>query len=189
MMKLASRIVLVCLLFATAAWAQQVQVSADYLYLGSNRAPGATDWFAADGGRADVSVGDWRHLSFVGEFAGAHTSNLTSSGTGQTLFTALAGPRRSIILGRGERRKISAFAQALLGDVHASDGLFPSGPKIESSADSFALSTGGGLEAGLNHGISLRLIQADYLYTHLPNHYDSYESSFRIGAGVAFRLR
>jgi hypothetical protein len=48
---------------------------------------------------------------------------------------------------------------------------------------------GGGMEVGLNHGISLRLIQADYLYTHLPNLYDNYESNFRLGAGVAFRLR
>jgi hypothetical protein len=189
MMKLATRIVLVSLLFATAAWAQQVQVSADYLYMGANHVPGATDWFAADGARADISVGDWRHLSFVGEFAGTHASNLSSSGTGQTLFTYLGGARRTIALGSfGEKRKISAFAQLLLGDVHASEGLFPSGTAIKTSEDSFALSAGGGLEAGLGRGISLRLIQADYLYTHLPNLHDSYQSSVRIGAGVAFRL-
>ncbi len=187
-MKLANRIVLVCLLFATAAWAQQVQLSVDYLYMGSNRVPGAADWFAANGGRADISVGNWRHLSLVGEIAGSHTSNLTSPGSGQTLSTFLAGPRRSIAIGRGERRKISAFAQVLLGDVHPTDGLFPSGQTIKSSADAFALSAGGGLERGLSHGISLRLIQADYLYTCLPNYYSSYESSFRIGAGVAFQL-
>ncbi len=183
-MKLAIRTVLVCLLFAAAAWAQQIQVSADYLYVGSNHVPGATDWFAANGGRADVSIGNWRHLSLVGEFAGSHSS----SDTGQTLFTTMVGPRRSIVLGRGERRKISAFAQVLLGDVHASDGLFPSGATIKNSANAFALSAGGGLETALNHSISLRLIQADYLYTQLPNYYDSYQSSFRLGAGVAFRL-
>lgn len=187
-MKLAIRIVLVCSLFATAAWAQQVQLSADYLYLGSNRVPGATDWFAANGGRADVSIGNWRQLSFVGEFAGSHTSNLSSAGTGQTLFTNLVGPRRNIALSRGERHKISAFAQVLVGEVHASDGLFPSGSKFTTSEDAFAMSAGGGLQRGLGHGISLRLIQADYLYTHLPNQYSSYQSSFRLGAGVAFQL-
>jgi hypothetical protein len=88
-----------------------------------------------------------------------------------------------------EKHKVSAFAQVLLGGVHASDGLFPSGTTNKNSADAFALSTGGGLEVGLNHGISLRLIQADYLYTRLPNLYDNYESNFRLGAGVAFRLR
>jgi hypothetical protein len=106
-----------------------------------------------------------------------------------TTFTYLAGPRRSIALGRLEKRKVAAFAQVLLGGVHASDGLFPSGSTTKSSAEAFALSMGGGMEVGLNHGISLRLIQADYLYTHLPNLYDNYESNFRLGAGVAFRLR
>jgi opacity protein-like surface antigen len=188
-MKLANRIALVCLLFATAAWAQQVQVSADYLYLGSNRAPGATDWFAANGGRADVSVGNWRNLSLVGEFAGSHTSDLSSSGAEQTLFTGLVGPRRSITFGRRERSKTSAFVQALVGDAHGSGSLFPSGTKIKDSQDSFAFAAGGGLERELSHSISLRLIQADYLYTHLPNHYNSYENSFRLGAGVVFQLR
>jgi hypothetical protein len=187
MMKLAFRTVLVCLLFATAAWAQQVQVSADYLYLGSNRVPGATDWFAANGGRADVEIGNWRHLGFVGEFAGARASNLTATGSGQTLFTSLVGPRRSFAIAGKERRKISGFAQVLMGEVHGS-GLFPSGNKLKDSEDAFALSAGGGVERGLGRGVSLRLIQADYLYTHLPNHYASYESSFRIGAGVVFQL-
>jgi membrane-associated phospholipid phosphatase len=181
-MKRAIRTVLICFAFASAAWAQQVQVSANYLYQGSNRVPGATDWFGANGGRADTSFGNWRHLGLVAEFAGATTSNLTT-------FTYLAGPRRSIGLGRVEKHKVSAFAQVLLGGVHASDGLFPSGTTNKNSADAFALSTGGGLEVGLNHGISLRLIQADYLYTRLPNLYDNYESNFRLGAGVAFRPR
>jgi opacity protein-like surface antigen len=181
MMKHAIRIVLGCLLLTSAALAQQVQVSASYLYQGSNQVPDATDWFGANGGRADASVGNWRHLGLVGEVSGASTSNLTT-------FTYMAGPRRSIVLGRFEKHKVSAFAQVLLGGVHASDGLFPSGTTIKNSADAFAMSAGGGLQADLSHGISLRLIQADYLYTHLPNHYDSYESSFRIGAGVAFRL-
>jgi hypothetical protein len=44
-------------------------------------------------------------------------------------------------------------------------------------------------QVGLSRGFSLRLIQANYLYTRLPNLYDNYESNFRLGAGVAFRLR
>jgi hypothetical protein len=101
----------------------------------------------------------------------------------------MAGPRRSIALGGAEKRKVSAFAQVLVGGVHASGGLFPRGTTVKSSADAFALSVGGGLEVGLRRGISLRLIQADYLYTRLPNLYDNYESNFRLGAGVNFRLR
>jgi hypothetical protein len=181
MMKLAIRIVLVCLVLASSAWAQQIQVSTSYLYQGSNQVPGATDWFGANGGRADASFGNWHRLGLVAETAGARSSNLTT-------FTYLAGPRRSIALGGSEKHKASAFAQVLLGGVHASDGIFPSGSTTKSSADAFALSMGGGLDVGLNHVISLRLIQADYLYTHLPNSYDNYESNFRLGTGVVLHL-
>jgi len=180
-MKQTIRIVLICFGLASAAWAQQVQASASYLYQGSNQVPGATNWFGANGGRADVSFGNWHRLGAVAEIAGASTSNLTT-------FTYMAGPRRSIALGRLEKRKVSAFAQILMGGVHASDGLFPSGTTIKSSADAFALSAGGGLEVGISHRVSLRMIQADYLYTRLPNLFDDYESNFRLGAGIAFRL-
>ena len=180
-MKHAIRIVLVCLLFIAASWSQQVQVSASYMYQGSNQVPGATDWFGANGGRADASFGNWRHLGVAAEISGARASNLTS-------FTYMAGPRRSMTLAHSENRKLSAFAQVLFGGVHGSNGLFPSNSTIKNSADSFALSAGGGLEVGLRHGISLRLIQADYLYTRLPNLHDNYESSFRLGAGIAFGL-
>jgi len=40
----------------------------------------------------------------------------------------------------------------------------------------------------LDRSVSLRLIHADYLYTRLPNLFDNYESSFRVGAGVTFRV-
>jgi len=187
-MKHAIRIVLVCLLFAAAAWAQQVQVSTGYMYQGSNQVPGATNWFGANGGRADASFGNWRHWSLVGEFAGARTSNINSTGIGQTTLTYLAGPRRTIALCHGEKRKVSLFGQFLVGGVHAADGLYPSGTTIQNSANAFAFSTGGGLEMSLNRTVSLRLIQADYLYTRLPNLFDNYESSFRVGAGVTFRV-
>ena len=186
-MKRTLSIAAVCLLIATAAWSQQVQVSASYLYQGSNRVPGATDWFGANGGRADVSLGSWHRLGLVAEFTGEHAS-LTSSGQGLTTFTYMAGPRYTLPLGRGERRRFSAFAQVLLGGVHASDGIFPDGASTKNTASAFAMSAGSGVEARLKRHISLRLIQADYLYTRLPNFNDNYESNFRLGAGVVFRL-
>lgn len=185
-MKLIYRIVLGCLLFTSAAWAQQAEVSASYLYQGSNQAPGGGDWFAASGGRADVSFGNWRHFAGVAEFAGTHTVGL--NWPRQNLFTYMAGPRRVIHLGSTKGHEAWGFAQFLLGGVHGSDGLYPEGGAIKNSANAFAFSAGGGVELNLNRRISLRLIQADYLYTHLPDHYNNFESSFRLGAGIAFHL-
>jgi opacity protein-like surface antigen len=199
-MKLVNRIVLVWMLFASAAWAQQIDVSGSYLYQGSNQAPGSGNWFGANGGRADISFGNWRSLAVVAEFAGARASDVNSSGYSQTTFTYMAGPRRTFGLGgsrdpralaRGAARdrQASAFAQFLIGGVHAADGLYPSGGTLKDSANAFSFSTGGGVEVNLNQRVSLRLIQADYLYTRLPNLYGNYQSSFRLGAGIAVHLK
>jgi len=185
-MKLVSSIVLACLLFASVAWAQQVEVSASYLTQGSNQTPGGGDWFAAVGARTDVSVGNWRHFAGVTEFAGTHTVGL--NWPQQNLFTYMAGPRRVVAFGGAKGHEASGFAQFLMGGVHGSDGLYPDGT-MKYSANGLAFSAGGGVEVNLNRRVSLRLLQADYLYTHLPDHYNNFESSFRLGAGFAFHLR
>jgi hypothetical protein len=194
-MKHVNRIVLVCLLFASAAWAQgapaevspvPVQFSASYLYQGSNQTPSGTNWFSSNGGRADVSIGEWRHLGAVAEFAGSRTTGLSS--VQPMLLTYMAGPRRSFALGRIKNHRVSAFAQVLVGGVHASDGLFPNGVAIKSSANAFAFSSGGGVGVTVNRHLTLRLIQADYLYTQLPNAYNNYQGSFRLGTGIVFRV-
>ena len=191
-MKHVNRIVLVCLLLASAAWAQSgsvvsplhVQVSAGYFYQGANQLPSDT-WFSSNGGRADISVGDWHHLGLAAEIAGSRAVGLNS--VKPAIITYMAGPRLSLALGKSEERKPSLFGQFLLGGVHASDGLYPAGNMLQSTANGLALSAGGGLEVPLHRCISLRLIQADYLYTHLPNGSSNYQGGFRLGAGITFR--
>ena len=57
---------------------------------------------------------------------------------------------------------------------------------MKSSANAPAFSAGAGVQMKLKGGLWLRPFQADYLYTRLPNHYSNYQSSFRVGAGVAY---
>lgn len=186
-MKLSIRVALVCFLITTAAWAQSAQVSVNYLYQRSKQTAPSGDWFGANGVRSDLNFGDWRKLSVATEFSGVHTS---VEGQGITLFTYMAGPRFTHSLGKGqEQPKMSVFGQVLAGGVHASNGLYPVDGAYRNSADSFALSIGSGLQRRIGDRISLRLVQADYLYTRLPNYFDNYQGSFRLGAGVAFRLR
>ncbi len=190
---------LVCLFCAALASGEEaanapgakegLQFSVGYMYQGSQPAFGSTR-FGLNGGRADVMSPFGRHFSLVGEFSGVHTGSVPGAGAGLTLLTYMAGPRLSMPLRRSrEAGRIVPFAQVLLGGVHASEGLFPSGSTVNSSADSFAMSAGGGLQVGVSRRLSLRVIQAEYLYTRLPNLFDNYQSSYRIGAGVVLRLR
>lgn len=187
-MKPTLRIALFCLLVAAAVSAQQVQLSAGYLHQRSNSTP-TGDWFGAQGARADVGLAAWRNLGVVAEFSGVHAPDIGPAGQGLTLFTYTAGPRLTVPLTRFEKRRLAVFAQTLFGGVHASDGIFPNGAINKSTASAFAMSSGGGVEMGLKHGLSVRLIQADYLYTRLPNLFGNYQNSFRVGAGIRYRLR
>ena len=143
-----------------------------------------------NGGRADVLWPFTRHLGLVGEFSGVHTASVPLSATGLTLLTYMAGTRLSMTLRSGhETGKITPFAQILFGGVHGSEGAFPKGSSLSSTANAFAMSAGGGLQVGLKRMVSLRVIQAEYLYTRLPNSLDNYQNNYRIGASVVLRLR
>lgn len=199
-MKKIINVMLLCLFCAALAFGQQartassgteegLQFSAGYTHQGSQPTFG-NSWFGMNGGRADIMLPFTRHFGLVAEVSGTHTSSVPSAGTGLTLLTYMAGPRISMPLGRGrEAGRIVPFTQVLFGGVHASEGAFPSGTVLESTANSFAMSAGGGLQVGLSRRVSLRLIQAEYLYTRLPNLFNNYQNSYRIGAGVVFQLR
>jgi outer membrane immunogenic protein len=165
------------------------QFSAGYMYQGSQGTFGSTR-FGLNGGRADVLLPFRNHVGLIGDFSGVHTGTIPGADTGLTLLTYMAGPRLSMPLRRDrEKGGVVPFAQVLFGGVHASGGFFPSGSTVSSSANSFAMSAGGGLQVGVTRRLSLRVIQAEYLYTRLPNLFDSYQNSYRIGAGVVLRLR
>jgi outer membrane immunogenic protein len=192
-------VMLFCLMCAALGFGQQAtvsssakegpQFSAGYTYEKSQTALGSS-WFGMNGGRADVMVPFTRHFGLVAEFSGTHTNSVPSAGTGLTLLTYMAGPRLSMPLRRGhEAGSIVPFTQVLFGGVRATEGAFPGGTVMESRANSFAMSAGGGLQVGLTRRVSLRLIQAEYLYTRLPNLLDNYQNSYRIGAGLTFQLR
>ena len=170
--------------------ASNPQFSLGYVYQGATAVAGG-GWFGLNGARADLLLPITQRWGVTTEFSGVNTNNMTSSATALTLFTYMAGPRYSLPLHRrrGEADKITTFLQVLFGGVHASEGAFPSGSTLRSRADSFAMSAGGGVEVSLRHRISLRLIQAEYLYTRLPNVTDNYQNNYRIGAGVVLRMR
>ena len=188
---------LFCVFLAAGAFAaripapdaeQGVQLSVDYLYQGSQPTFGPS-WFGMNGASADVLYPFTRHFGAVAEFSGIHTGNVPLSGTGLTLLTYTAGPRYSTDLHLWrETRKITAFGQVLFGGAHGAGGAFPEGAVLSTTANAIAFSAGGGLDVGLNRRIALRVIQAEYLYTRLPNLFDNYQNSYRIGAGVVVRL-
>ena len=158
-------------------------VALGYQNVRANAPPGSCDCFDMNGGFASVSVKLKYWLSAAGEVTGGHAKDIGPLGQDLTLTTYTAGPRVTF---RGKR--FLPFAQALFGTAHGSDSYFPTANSYTTSATSFALSTGGGLDIHLNPHIAVRAVEAQYLRTSLPNGSTNFENHLMLGAGVVFQF-
>ena len=82
------------------------------------------------------------------------------------LITATFGPRYVWSL---PHRRLVLYGQALLGEAHAMNSIFPSSTGANSTGNSLALQIGGGINLPLTQHFSVRALDAEWLRTQLPN--------------------
>ena len=165
---------------AIAQDAPLLEAGAGYNYVRSNAPPSGCGCFSLNGGSGWVAYNFNSAFGAVAEVAGQHASNINSTGTDLTLTSYLFGPRYTY----RKHPRLTPFAQALFGGAHA-NGALAAGSS--STANAFALATGGGLDFSLRPRLALRLIQADYFYTRFTNGINDHQNNLRISAGVVFR--
>lgn len=140
--------------------------------------------FWMQGGGIDL-VGTFWHgrLGAVADVHGLHVAN-TGQGVPLSLVTATFGPRYIV---RVKRTQI--FGQVLVGEANGFRSLFPAPRAAIDSSNSLALQAGGGVDFALKRHLSLRLFQASWLRTQLPNSTTNVQNNLMLGTGVAFRWR
>jgi hypothetical protein len=192
----------VCILAGSAGWAQQSQkpvaqskVSADlavtFATERSQVVPGQSSfWFK--GGGADAAVNFWRGLGIAASLTGDTASNL-APGVNANKLTYLGGPRYTYTAWKGnagaaDQRRLQIFAQGLFGAAHGFDGFYPASPAPTTSANSFAVQAGGGLNLYLTRSLGIRLIEADYVRTALPNGAANAQNDMRLAFGVTYHI-
>jgi outer membrane immunogenic protein len=162
----------------------RMDVGGDYNYVRSNVPAGGCGCFGFNGGSGWVSFNFTHSLGLVGEIAGQHASNISTTGADLTLTSFLAGPRYTWT----RPHRLAPFAQALLGGAHASGALAPGSSGLPGSANAFAMTAGGGLDIGLTRRIALRAFEADYYLTRFDNGVNDHQNNLRIGVGVVVRF-
>jgi hypothetical protein len=70
--------------------------------------------------------------------------------------------------------------------VHGFNGVYPASSSTTSSANAFALQAGGGFNYYLTKQWGLRLFEADYVRTALPNNAANIQNDLRLGFGVTY---
>jgi len=155
-----------------------------------------------NGGSTSFAFNFNRYFGLVGDFGGFGDTTLlltepnvnpstlvnpkhNSSGT---VYTYLFGPRLSF----RKFDRITPFAQALFGGIHASavtpsdcTGACPGLP-VENS---FAFTGGGGLDVKVHRHIAIRVIQAEYMMTRFDNSTTGAtagQNDMRLSAGLVF---
>jgi hypothetical protein len=140
--------------------------------------------FWMQGGAAQIHGRFYGGLGVVADVAGAHIANINSSGVGLDMVTATFGPRYT-----WRHARFSVYGQGLLGEAIAFNSVFPNPAGAMTAANSLAVKAGGGVNVNLAPHFALRLVEADYLRTQLPNSTTNAQNNLTLGAGVVLRFR
>jgi peptidoglycan-associated lipoprotein len=159
------------------------ELSLGYNHVSANSPPSGCKCFEMNGAyaSADYYIQNW--LSITAEATGAHANAISALGQNLTLTTYMAGPKVS----RSGHRLVP-YGEALFGAAHGSDSYFPTATSYTTSATSFALSVGGGLEINLSKRFAIRAIDAQYLRTEFPNGAGDKQNHLMFGAGIVVKF-
>jgi hypothetical protein len=159
-----------------------VSLALSYDTLGGNITN--TNGFGTQGGAAEVNYSFFRGLGATASVLGVHADTI-GSGVPVSLMILTFGP--SYTYSRHGAHTVSFFAHGLVGEVDGFQGLYPQGGTAGSSANSLALQAGGGVDIGVTRHLAVRLVQADYVRTQLPNSLSNVQNSIRLGVGIVLR--
>jgi hypothetical protein len=149
-----------------------------------------TTHFLLPGGSVDAAwnlSGRASGLSLVTDFNGESKSNI-EPGVNLTQFSVMGGARYTFHLAKSNPHAFELYGQVLGGGDFASNSLFPGPASAASSANSGAFQAGGGVNIRLTHCIALRLLEADFITTHLPNSTNQRQYDVRFSNGIVFRF-
>jgi hypothetical protein len=188
-----------CILASASVWGQQdnnkaerprtsVDLGVTYAAERAYIAPGNCDCFWFNGGGADVAVTFWKGFGVAAALTGDHASNVTP-GVDISKISYLFGPRYTykpwiLNVRRVSKLRVQAFGEGLFGGAHAFDSSFPSASGLQSSANSYAMQIGGGVNFFISDRFAVRVPEVDYVRTDLPNGNSDVQNDLRLGFGI-----
>jgi hypothetical protein len=149
----------------------------------SQLAPGKCDCFWLQGGGAEASLRLFKGFGIAGSVTSERISNY-ANGLDFNRLTYAAGLGYQHNAGA----RLQIFGHGLAGRAHAFSGAFPSSTGLLSTANSVVLQTGGGLDLLLSNRFAVRLLEAEYVRTQLPNGYANTQNDLRLSTGLTLEF-
>lgn len=163
---------------------RQVAFAVTYEDAGANLTYADPITFQTQGGAAELALQFGKGFGAVANVNGFHT-NESGHSVPVNVVVGAFGPRYTF-RPAGKRHPVYIFVQGLLGEANGFDGLYPSAAGPTTSATSIAYEAGGGIDISYTPHVSIRLLQAHWERTELPNATNDVQNTLRLGIGVVF---
>jgi hypothetical protein len=155
------------------------------------QAPGNCGCFWLKGVGLDGGLTFWKGLAVAGSFNNGSITTV-SPGAGLSKVQFGVGPRYTYTAWTGRdaafSRRLQLFGQGLIGGAHAYNGVFPGPSGTTNTAGSLAVQAGGGLNLFFSKSLGVRLVEAEYVRTSLPNNGSNTQNDLRLAFGVIWHI-
>lgn len=184
------RIALCILLLSHKGWlraqvSQPNRLDLSITYIGERSLQAnASENFWLQGGSIELGANVWRGWGVVADVTGTHTGSIGSSGLPLSLVTTTFGPRYRW----HADRRVSVYVQGILGEANGFRSIFPATAGSQPDANGFAVQVGGGVDYKLSDRFAVRVLDAGWVRTQLPNSTDNVQNTLRLGAGIVLRF-
>lgn len=157
------------------------EIEGGFATVRANASPNACGCFFMYGGNVQAAYAGSHGLAVLAGYGITTASNINSNGNNLTLSTYMAGVRYAPHI---QMKKFSTYGQLLVGAAHTGSNY-----AIDDGVNRFAFAAGGGLNLELSSRVDLRLVEADYLLTRIPNAVNEIQNQLRISSGLVFHFR
>lgn len=154
----------------------------------SNTTGGHSFWM--QGGNAQIVGTLYRGLGAVADVTATRVSKMNGTNVSLTLVATTFGPRYTwaVLASKNSLRQLRFFGETTGGIVNGLDSAFPDPSGVQSNATGTALQVGGGADVTLSRHFGVRLLQAHWVRTWMPNAYTGAQNNFTTGAGIVLRI-
>lgn len=139
--------------------------------------------FWLEGGSMNTALTFYRGLGVAANLTGGNASGI-APGVDLDKVSFMMGPRYTY-----QHRQLRMFGEGLAGGVHGFNTIFPSSGGIAGAASSLVFQLGGGLDWRIRKYVGIRIVEADYVRSTLPNSADNIQHDLRLAAGISFHFK
>jgi hypothetical protein len=163
--------------------APRVDLSVGSNHVSSKTPSGNTQDFGLGGGYLEAGYHLRNGFSLIGELTLEYANTLGQPGYNQSQLTYMGGPRLS-----HRTHQLLPYAQFLVGGAHESTPNPLLGSPSTSSASSWALAIGSGIDIDLTRQLAVRPVEAQFIRAAFPSGAGNEQQHLILGVGFVLNL-